>query len=139
VDRIESCISFLVGKAAQQITRRAREALAPHGVTPVQYAVLKILWQREGQSGAELGSRLALDSATVTGVLDRLEGAGLLERRSDDDDRRVNRLHLTPNGSALRKPLDAAMDRLNAQVTRELGERASSTWAVLRQLGEVPT
>ncbi len=139
MDRIESCISFLVGKAAQQITRRAREALAPHGVTPVQYAVLKILWQREGQSGAELGSRLALDSATVTGVLDRLEGAGLLERRSDDDDRRVNRLHLTPNGSALRKPLDAAMDRLNAQVTRELGERASSTWAVLRQLGEVPT
>lgn len=137
MDRIENCISFLLGKAAQQITRRAREALAPHGVTPPQYAVLKVLWHQDGQSGAELASRLILDSATLTGILDRLEGVGILERRADDDDRRVNRLHLTPKGSRLRKALDAAMDQLNAEVTRELGEAALPTWAALRKLSEV--
>ena len=80
MDRIDDCISFLSGKAAQAVARVTRERLAPHGVTPVQYAVLQVLWERDGQSGAAIGSRLVLDSATVTGVLDRLEKQGLIVR-----------------------------------------------------------
>ena len=43
MDRIEDCIAFIVGKAAQQVARRARDKLEPHGVTPTQYAALKVL------------------------------------------------------------------------------------------------
>ena len=81
MDRIEDCISFIVGKAAQQVARRARDRLEPHGVTPTQYAVLKVLSDADGQTGAELGARLGIDSATTTGVADRLAASGLLERR----------------------------------------------------------
>jgi DNA-binding MarR family transcriptional regulator len=136
MDRIESCISFLAGKAAQQITRRARERLAPYEVTPVQYAILRVLWERDGQSGAELSARLVIDSATITGLLDRLEGARLVERRPDGEDRRVNRVHLTARGRALRAPLDAEMDALNAEVAAELGDRAPALREMLRQLGQ---
>jgi MarR family transcriptional regulator, organic hydroperoxide resistance regulator len=136
MDRVEDCISFLVGKAGQQVARRARQNLAPHGVTPTQYAVLKVLWERDGQSATELGARLSIDSATVTGVVDRLETAGLLQRRHHGEDRRINALFVTDRGRALQKPLDAAMERLNDEVARELGDAAEALWAALRRLGE---
>ena len=135
VNRVEDCISFVIGKAAQQVARRARELLAPHGVTPVQYAVLKALSEADGASGAELGARLVLDSASVTGVVDRLEALDLLERRADPQDRRVHRLFLTEKGAALREPLDAAMDRLNAEAARVAGDHAEALGPALRTLG----
>ena len=136
MDRVEDCISFLIGKAGQQVARRAREKLAAHGVTPTQYAILKVLWERDGLSGAELTGRLLIDSATVTGVVDRLQAAGLLERRPHGEDRRVHSLCLTRQGKALQAPLDAAMNQLNGEVARELGGQAPAVWASLRQLGE---
>jgi len=136
MDRVEDCISFLIGKASQQIARRARERLSAHGVTPTQYAVLKVLWEQDGQSGAELTGRLLMDSATITGVVDRLQAAGLLERRPHDQDRRVHSLFLTGQGRALQAPLDAAMGQLNGEVAREMGGQAPVLWASLRRLGE---
>lgn len=113
---IEECISFLLGKANQQVAAAAKRRLAPYGVTPVQYAVLKVLWETDGLSGAELGERVQLDSATITGVIDRLENAGLIERQADTNDRRVNRVRLTSSGRRLQAPLDHEMDELNAEV-----------------------
>lgn len=137
MERVEDCISFLVGKAAQQIAKRTRERLNAYGVTPTQYAMLKVLWDRDGQSGAEVGGRLQIDSATITGVIDRLESAGLLERRSDGEDRRVHRLFLTGRARALQAPLDEAMDQLNAEVAELLGRDAAVLWNALRRLGDL--
>ena len=133
--RIENCISFLLGKAGQQVARRFRERLAAFGVTPPQYAILSVLWDCDGQSGAELGARLVLDSATVTGLIDRLEVSGLAERRADGTDRRVNRVFLTAPGRALKRPMNKAIQMLNHEIAAELGQRAPVMWDALRQLG----
>ena len=135
MDRIEDCISFLVGKAAQQVAWRARDKLAPYDVTPTRYAVLKVLWDQDGQSAADVGVRLVIDSATITGVIDRLEASGLLERRRDGEDRRVQRLYLTRKGRALQKPLDRVMDQVNDEVRAILGKQAPGLWRGLRRLG----
>ena len=79
----------------------------------MQYALLKVLWEQDKQSGAELGERLLLDSATMTGLLDRLEQAGLVERKAHATDRRVNRVALTARGRDLQAPLDREMDQMN--------------------------
>jgi DNA-binding MarR family transcriptional regulator len=136
LDRIESCISFQVGKAAQQVSRRAKELLAPHGVTPVQYAVLKCLHDGAGMSGAELGTRIVLDSASITGVVDRLVALGLVERRADTGDRRVQRLFLTRRSTARQADLDAAMDTLNAEAAHILGSGGAGFARRLRKLGD---
>ena len=138
MDRIEECISFLLGKAAQEVSRRAREALAPCAVTPVQYAVLRALWEEDGRSGAELGARLVIDSATITGIIDRLVAARLVERFPDPADRRVSRAFLTGEGRAGQPARDAAMDALNAAVSAELGKDAVRLTAMLRRLGNGP-
>jgi len=136
MDRIEDCISFLVGKAAQRVTRRARDLLAPHGVTPVQYAVLKVLAGSEGLSGMEIGARLVMDSASVTGILDRLETAGLAERRADPKDRRAQRIVTTERAEGLIAALDAAMDQLNEEAAGMLGGQDKTVRRGLRALGE---
>jgi DNA-binding MarR family transcriptional regulator len=136
MDRIEDCISFLLGKAQQRVMRRAKELLAEHDVTPGQYATLCVLWEKDGQTGAEVGTRLVIDSATMTGILDRLERADLIERRPHPSDRRIYRLYVTERGTALRPPLDRAMDRLNHEFETLLGRDARRFHHMLRQIGE---
>jgi DNA-binding MarR family transcriptional regulator len=131
MEHIEDCLSFFLGKAYQRVTQAAKQRLAPYGVTPVQYALLKVLWERDDQSGAELGERLVLDSATMTGLLDRLEQAGLIERKAHATDRRVNRVVLTARGRDLQVPLDQEMDQMNEDF---LGEFAPGEVILLRNL-----
>ena len=134
--RIEECISFQVGKAAQRVSRRAKELLAPHGVTPLQYAVLKCLSETEnGLSGVELGSRIVLDSASITGVVDRLVTNGLVVRKLNKDDRRVHQLYLSRKGIEQQGELDAAMDQLNEEAGYILGRSRKSFPKLLRKLG----
>jgi len=113
MEHIEDCLSLYLSKAYQRVTQTVKQRLAPYGVTPVQYALLKVLWEEDSQSGAELGERLLLDSATMTGLLDRLEHAGLIERHAHVSDRRVHRIVLTARGRELREPLDRELDQIN--------------------------
>lgn len=134
MEKIDDCISFLVGKAAQAVARLTRERLAPHGITPVQYAVLQALWEQDGLSAAELCARLVIDSATVTGVVDRLENLELIERRADQADRRVNRLFLTREARRRRASLQAIVDGVNDEAARALGAEAPLLRGLLRRL-----
>ncbi len=136
MDRIEDCISFAAGKAVQQVTRRAKALLAPHGITPVQYAVLKVLATDGPLSGAEIGKRMVLDSASVTGVLDRMEGLGLIERRPDPKDRRAQQVAVSPASLGMLAELDAGMDRLNAAARQAVGGDYEALFQGLRRLAD---
>ena len=139
MEALEDCLSFLVGKAQQRVTKASRDALAPFGVTPVQFAILKVLWQGDGLNGAELGARLVLDSATVTGLVDRMEAGGWIERRPDPGgDRRMSRVYLTDKGAALEAPTGAAMDRVNDEFAAALGPAAEGLWQALRVVAGLP-
>ena len=100
----------------------------------MQYAVLQVLWEHDGLNGVEIGQRLVLDSATATGVIERLVKQGLVVRRPDPRDRRVNRLSSTPAAEALRPVLQAEMAALNQDVRALLGADAVRLWPLLRQL-----
>ncbi len=81
--------------------QRARQL----GMTRAQWAVLARLEYNEGLKQSELAEMLDLQPITLTRLVDRLCANGLIERRADLGDRRVKRLHLTPQA----RPL---MDRL---------------------------
>jgi MarR family transcriptional regulator, organic hydroperoxide resistance regulator len=132
---IDRCVIFLLGKAFQRVSQGARERLAPHGVSPMQYVVLSVLWERDGQSGAELTARLRIDSATITGIIDRLVAAGWVARARDAMDRRVQRVQLTEAGWSLRDELEREMIELNRQIAGQLGNRADAFWTMLAEIG----
>ncbi|RED48096.1 MarR family winged helix-turn-helix transcriptional regulator [Aestuariispira insulae] len=136
MENITDCISYLISGAAKQINRRARELLAPYHLTPVQYAVIRALYEYDLQTGSELATTLFMDSATLTGVVDRLEKQGMVARVPDGQDRRINRLALQDKARSLLPELDNAMDRLNAEADMILGGKAKKVRQGLIKLGK---
>jgi DNA-binding MarR family transcriptional regulator len=97
----EDSVSWLLNYAGRLATRRATSKLQPHGITPPQWAVLVQLTENDGQSLSGLGARALFDGPTMTGIVDRLESGGLVQRRRDSSDRRVINLYLTQRGREL--------------------------------------
>jgi DNA-binding MarR family transcriptional regulator len=79
-----------------------RRRIAHTGSTPDQYTVLRNLAESdpEGLTQTELTRRMTSDPNTIAALVDRMERAGLLERRVDPQDRRALRLRLQPAGRA---------------------------------------
>ena len=67
--------------------------------------VLAELWAEDGLRGGELAARLGVEPPTVTKMLRRLEGCGLVSRRQDPDDARSFRVYLTDEGRSLEEPV----------------------------------
>jgi DNA-binding MarR family transcriptional regulator len=81
------------------------EALRPTGVGIGQWAVLLVLWARDGVTQAELARHAAIEPPTLVRTIDRMVRDGLVARRSDASDGRVSRIHLTDRGRSLRDEL----------------------------------
>jgi MarR family transcriptional regulator for hemolysin len=85
-----------------------------HGLTRAQWAVLAKLERTEGLKQTEIADLMEMQPITLTRLIDKLCDAGLIERRSDETDRRVNRLYLTEAA----KPLMAKLATLRAEITQ---------------------
>lgn len=99
--RADDCIFFQLAKAHQAGVRFWKARLADYPVTSVQGMVLTFLYEDDRITARELGERTTLDSATLTGILDRLEKGGFIERRPHPDDRRALQVCLTDEGHDL--------------------------------------
>jgi len=97
----KDCIFFQFAKAYQISSRFLTQKVSELNLTSVQAMVLGFLNEEDQITSSELGKRTELDSATLTGILDRLETAGFIERKSNPDDRRSIHIHLTPRGKAM--------------------------------------
>ena len=101
---LDDQLCFALYAASRAVTARYRPLLDGLGVTYPQYLVLMLLWERDGQTVGELGSRLALDSGTLSPLLKRLTAAGLVTRHRRADDERSVSIRLTDAGRALQGP-----------------------------------
>ncbi|NLU49835.1 MAG: MarR family transcriptional regulator [Syntrophomonadaceae bacterium] len=124
---LEQCLNFVLTKAQQAVHQLFKAELAPYGVTPGQYAVLKCLWEENGQTAKQLATRLSLDGSTMTGILDRMEQKGLIVKQPDPKDRRALQVVLTPVGRALQDPLEAAIEEANRKALARLDEAQALT------------
>lgn len=73
-------------------------------ITVEQWSILMHLWKYDGVSQQELSQKTYRDKPSITRLVDNLEKLGLVERRSSDTDRRINRIYLTEAGKNLRDP-----------------------------------
>ncbi len=99
---LDNQVCFALYSASLAMTKLYKPLLEAIGLTYPQYLVMLVLWERDGLTVSELGERLFLDSGTLTPLLKRLEGAGLIARLRDAQDERRVRLTLTADGRALR-------------------------------------
>ena len=93
---IEREIAFNISDVARLLRTYADQRAREFGMTRAQWAVLSRVERSEGLKQCELADVLDLQPITLTRLIDRLCDGGLIERRSDPDDRRAKRLYLTP-------------------------------------------
>lgn len=116
----EDCVIFLLAKAYQKAHGSFKKRLLPYGLTPIQHLILEALWEEDGQSAGDIGKKLVLDAATLSGVLDRLVIGGWIVKETDDGDKRMLRIHLTKKGIDLRQTLAEQRDQTNQDLLASL-------------------
>ncbi|MFR9729551.1 MarR family winged helix-turn-helix transcriptional regulator [Saccharopolyspora sp. MS10] len=115
-------VCFALYSASRSFTNLYRPFLDELGLTYPQYLVMLVLWEHDSLAVKELGTRLRLDSGTLSPLLKRLEAGGLVERtRSARDERSVD-IRLTGAGRELRQQAERIPPRLLAASGLELGE-----------------
>lgn len=100
---LDNQLCFALYRATRAVQRSYAPHLAELGLTYPQYLAMLVLWEEDGPlTVGALGERLHLDSGTLTPLLKRLQEAGFVERRRDEDDERRVNIVLTRRGRALR-------------------------------------
>jgi MarR family transcriptional regulator, transcriptional regulator for hemolysin len=129
--------AFSLNDVARMLRTYADHKAAHFGTTRAQWVVLARLDRFEGLKQAELAEMLDLQPITLTRLLDRLSECGLIERRSDPNDRRAKRLFLTPAARPLLEQLGDLGDELMATalagVDRENVERIVAQLAIVKE------
>lgn len=116
----EDCIAYLLAKAYQRAHAVTKRRLAAYGLTPVQQLVLAAVSQNEGISAGVLGVKIALDPATLSGILDRMAERGWIEKHIDPEDKRLVRIFPTEHAKELGPKLMEERDKANEEVLRNL-------------------
>jgi len=101
----KDCVCFLVGRVSRRLNKVTKESISSYGLTTSQFFMLIALYEENGILISKLAKKVALDKATLTGIVDRLERDGLVERKNDPKDRRAIRVYLTPKAEAMREEL----------------------------------
>jgi len=133
--KIEECIFYQLSKANQAAARFLSERLAPSNVTAVQGVVLNFLSEQDAITSKRLGQRTKLDSATLTGILDRLEATGLVERRPNPADRRAILICLSRKGKKVASDVHSVIQKANRELLAGFGvQEERGLKAMLRQI-----
>lgn len=110
--RLENQLCFALVTAARNVVALYRPVLEPLGLTHPQYLVMLALWERSPRSLGELAEELAMDPATLSPLVKRLQAQGRVLRTRRTDDERVLAIELTDEGRALRSRAIAVPEQI---------------------------
>jgi len=128
-DPLDPLSVFLrVVRLQQRVTASVAAHLRKIGLSIPQFDVISTLTEREGITQQELAERLYVTKGNVSGLIDRMVQAGLVERRAIAGDKRSHALHLTQHGRDLAEQ-GIALQR--SYVAATLGRLASGDVAEL--------
>ena len=116
----DHCLCLAAQRAARALARRFDAALRPVGLTNGQYSLMMGLNRPEPPALGAVAALLAMDRTTLTAALKPLERRGLVESRTDPDDRRSRRLSLTEEGRRVLTDALAIWRREHAALDAEL-------------------
>lgn len=111
-------------------------SLKPLGITRSQWWVLAFLSRRDGMTQTALAADLDLTKVAIGGLLDRMEGAGFIERRADRNDGRARRVYLTRAGAktvnTIREHVETVELEILNRVPEEQLNQAADTLRTLK-------
>ena len=112
--------SYLVATLGAYAQNRFTSLLAPLGIKPQHYGVLRWIAAHPGATQQEIAGLMRLHRNVMVGIVDDLEAAGLVTRDRHPADRRAHALHLTATAADVLREADAIADRLDAELLSPL-------------------
>ena len=135
--RPEDTIDFHVRFAWAGIARQYGQLAASRGTTMAMGQAL-LNFERGGTPSTQLGPRMGMEKTSLSRLLNNLEAQGMIERRADDADRRIVRIHLTAAGKKERDRARTAVRSFNAWIAEQLGgDRTARLLQDLQQLNDL--
>src|SRR3954453_8287904 len=110
---VDMNLLFTLGEVQRLVRAYADRQASRYRITRAQWAVLAKVERAEGLKQTELAEQMEMQPITLTRLIDRLCDNGWIERRSDDSDRRVNRLYLRKAA----RPLLGKLSGLRSELT----------------------
>ncbi|WP_411079185.1 MarR family winged helix-turn-helix transcriptional regulator [Streptomyces sp. cmx-18-6] len=123
--------SWLLTQAAAHAHRLASASFGEAGARGYHYRILAALEEFGVASQAELGRRCSMDRSDVVAAINELAEPGHVERTPDPDDRRRNRVTITPAGRLRLRDLDRALDKVQDDLLSPLPAEDRQTLADL--------
>ncbi len=117
-------------KAYFSIYKYLKKTFQEHNIenlNPTRMGILLALADEDGLIMSKLGQKLFLEKSTMTGVIDKMEADGLVERKSVESDRRALGIYLTPKGKKLNEILMHIIDRAYTDLTSSLSAEDIAT------------
>lgn len=120
----------LLRKAWYSLNQAFRRRIAYSGLTPDQFTILRQIMEapREGLTQRQISSLMSSDPNTVTSLLNRMQEAGLLERKPHESDKRAHRVRLLPKGKRIYRELRQVALDLQSHVLEALPEERRETF-----------
>lgn len=114
----------LLRKAWYSLNQAFRRRIAYSALTPDQFTILRQIIEapREGLTQRQISSLMSSDPNTVTSLLNRMQDAGLLERKPHESDKRAHRVRLLPKGKRIYRELRQVALDLQSHVLEALPE-----------------
>ena len=127
----ENCICFQLGRLSRKISREYRDQIAEFNLTQAQFFVLMAVIEFEGALPSQLAEKTDSDRATITGLVDRLERDGWLQRKAVPGDRRALSIHLSEKGRKNRAAFMEIFSGINGQF---MDRYTKEEWGQLQSL-----
>lgn len=123
--KLDNQLCFAIVTAARNVVSIYRPVLEPLQLTHPQYLVMLALWEKAPRSLGELAEELAMEPATLSPLVKRLEAQGRVTRSRRTDDERVLDIGLTDAGRALREQALTVPEQIMARVGLGVAELAA--------------
>lgn len=132
---LKECMNFLLSVSQNKVFKYFSKLLEEYGLTPAQYGVLNCLWSEGQLSPKQIGGFMYLEAPTISGILDKMQKAGFIERSVDPENRRNVLVVATQKSMELQDKVEAATVEMNNTALQNLS--ASDKAVLIKSLDTI--
>jgi len=126
----EQSLPMVLNRALDSVMPLYRELFARYGLTEQQWRILRVVWTRDKVNSVELSQKTLLATASLVGIIDRLEKKDLVSRSRSTDDRRTIYITATSNSRKLESEVTPQVAAIQA---KERSVLSTKEWAVMEK------
>lgn len=121
--QLDNCVYYLATLGLKQVTDSYNQTLKDYGATRVQWIALYYIEKSEGLRQSDLAAMMHAKETTIARLTSRMVKNGLIERKTDPEDRRALKLHCTDEGHSMFRKLLPVCDSFYNKIIQDIPQK----------------